>query len=80
MERRPNGIILPSNSHHGGGAISAHLTLLGCHRAKFNDLSVAAAARARAHVPDTKASARGGNNGQVYAIRFQPICWRARVM
>lgn len=50
---------------------------LGCHRAKFNGLSVPAPGRT---CRPAEASARGGNNGQVYAIRFQPICWRARVM
>lgn len=52
------------------------ISLCCCHHVKFNSLSVCAAARAWMHVPDTTASASGGNNGQVYTIRIQPNWWQ----
>lgn len=60
--------------------LSPLISLCCCHLMKFNNLSVPAAARAWARVLATMASTRGGSNGQLHAIRFQPICWPTRVM
>lgn len=78
MERRPGGIILHStkegnaNSHHRGAAIAANLTLL----LSPPEIQQRAWARGLAAM----ASTRGGSNGQLHAIRFQPICRHTRVM
>lgn len=82
MERRPGGVILHStkegnaNSHHRGAAIAADLTPLPSPR----DIRQPERACGCPRLLATMASARGGSNGQLHAIRFQPICRHTRVM